>query len=500
MKKIYIYLCLLFCLCIPANAQETYSLAYPFKDGTARVVTDLKWGLVDQNLKTLLAPKWDFLGEVSEGFRTMRQGTLFGFTDEKGKPVIPPTFAHAEPFSQGLAAVKNEEGLWGYVNTSGKVVIPFSFEDAHSFSDGLALVKQEGAYGYINKVGDMAIAPTYEEAYSFSEGLACVRQGDAYGYINTEGALVIAPKFELAFDFSEGAAVVKSGKYGLIDTAGAFLIKPNWSQLSPGITNGLMKAVKNGKWGIIDTLGKARTSFVYNYIGDFSEGLCPVATDEGWGYLDASFSLALPAVWEQATSFSEGFAAVLKDGLWGYIDKNGNPKTDFCYASCSQVVDGLAPVSDASGNYQFVATKDFSVSKEEPIEPVEPATPGTLLLQIGNKVMKNGEDKIPLDVAPAIYDGHTLLPIRAVVEAIDGTVQWEEAEKKVTLQRGGHMVILHIDETAAFVDGRITILPIAPMIRDGRTLIPLRFATESLDCNVDWKPETQEIYIQYEMP
>ncbi|MBR5236116.1 MAG: WG repeat-containing protein [Clostridia bacterium] len=499
MKKIYALLCLFFCLCMPVAAQETYSLVYPFKDGTARVVTDLKWGLVDQNLKTVLAPKWDYLGEVSEGLRTMRQGTLFGFTDEKGKQVISPTFSHAEPFSQELSAVKNEEGLWGYINTKGKTVIPFSFEDAHSFSDGLALVKYEGAYGYINKDGDMTITPTYEEAYPFSEGLACVRQGDKYGYIDTEGTMVIPAQFELAFDFTEGAAVVKSGKYGLIDTAGAFLIKPSWSQLAPDITNGLMKAMKNGRWGIIDTQGKAKTTFVYNHIGDFAQGLCPVATDEGWGYLDESFSLALPFVWEQASAFSEGFAAVSKDGLWGYIDKSGNPKTDFCYTSCGQVVGDLAPLCDADGNYQFVATKDFCVSKDEPAESDEPTEPDTLLLQIGNTLMQKGKDEIPLDVAPAIYDGHTLLPIRAVVEAIDGTVEWKEAEKKVTLQRGGHLVILYIDETAAFVDGRITILPIAPMIRDGRTLIPLRFATESLECIVDWKPETQEIAIQYEM-
>ena len=119
------------------------------------------------------------------------------------------------------------------------------------------------------------------------------------------------------------------------------------------------------------------------------------------------------------------------------------------------------------------------------------------ILEIGQNVMKTDRGDVELEAAPAIYEGRTLLPIRAVIEAIGGTVAWDGKEQKITLTRNGHLVILQINKTAAFLDGRITLLDAVPIIENNRTLSPLRFAAEALGCEVVWQEKNSQIYIYY---
>ena len=216
MKKTLLFTLFFAALTLTVSAGEIYDSAYPIEHNAARVVKDLKWGLLNEKLEEVLAPKWDYLGELSENLRMVRAGTLSGFADAGGKQVIAPQFSQAMDFSEGLACVKNESGKWGYINTSGSLVIPYLYDEANSFSSGLALIKQNGLYGYIDADNNPVIPPTYQEAYPFYEGRACVKVEDKYGYIDTNGVMVIKPEFSLAFDFSEGAAVIKTEKYGLI--------------------------------------------------------------------------------------------------------------------------------------------------------------------------------------------------------------------------------------------------------------------------------------------
>lgn len=485
-------LCIVYLLAaLPVSAQEGYDMVYPVNNGTARVVRDLKWGLVDTNMQTILSPQWDYLGNVVCGRRLLRRGTLFGFADEKGNEVIAPTFSQALNFSQDLAAVKNSNGMWGYINTEGQLIIPYNFEEANLFSDGLALVKANGLYGYINPEGSFTVAPTYQEAYPFSEGLACIRIGDAYGYIAVSGNIAIEPQFELAFDFCEGAAVIKKGGYGLIDSAGEMLIPPVWDHLSSGVCGGLLQAEKNGKLCLIDTLGNPLTDCIFTDLGSFADGLCLAATADGYGFLDKNYTFSIAPTWGCAGDFSDGFAPVEANGIWGYIDTDGNIVTEESYLSCSVLSEGFGVVCQQDGSWNLTRPHKFVSAYASAM------TSNQLLLRIGRNTMSTAEDDVPLGAAPMLTNGQTLLPIRAVVEAIGGTVDWDAQERKITVNCSGHVVILRIGESAAFVDGRISILQTPPLIENGSTLIPLRFTMESLNCTVDWSADTREILITY---
>src|SRR6516225_80814 len=67
----------------------------------------------------------------------------YGYIDKTGKMVIQPTYAGAQRFSDGLAAVQLQPppaGKVGYIDETGKMVIPPQFETADPFSEGRAPV------------------------------------------------------------------------------------------------------------------------------------------------------------------------------------------------------------------------------------------------------------------------------------------------------------------------------------------------------------------------
>jgi len=119
----------------------------------------------------------------------------------------------------------------------------------------------------------------------------------------------------------------------------------------------------------------------------------------------------------------------------------------------------------------------------------------TIVLRIGDPVMTVDGRVVPIDasgkVAPIIQNGRTLLPARALIEALGGTVEWDAIERKATISLNGSTLQLWIGKGTAMVDGRtVPIDPsdkkVMPVIAQGRTLLPLRFVAESLGLEITW--------------
>lgn len=94
-------------------------------------------------------------------------GHRWGYQNEQNLFVIPPLFAEAREFSEGLAAVKFICS-WGYINELGETVIPPTFDDAKSFSEGIAIVKFQSQYKYIDRNGEFTTPPPPVIEYSNS--------------------------------------------------------------------------------------------------------------------------------------------------------------------------------------------------------------------------------------------------------------------------------------------------------------------------------------------
>ncbi|MDD3705393.1 MAG: copper amine oxidase N-terminal domain-containing protein [Clostridiaceae bacterium] len=100
--------------------------------------------------------------------------------------------------------------------------------------------------------------------------------------------------------------------------------------------------------------------------------------------------------------------------------------------------------------------------------------------------------------SPMTIAGRTMVPIRAVVEAMGGTIGWEQGTRKITLTARGSVVEMWLDKTDIKINGVSQKMDVAPVSKNGRTFVPVRFAAENLNCKVDWINSTKEAVIVFE--
>ncbi|MCI3921361.1 stalk domain-containing protein [Paenibacillus sp. TRM 82003] len=122
--------------------------------------------------------------------------------------------------------------------------------------------------------------------------------------------------------------------------------------------------------------------------------------------------------------------------------------------------------------------------------------PLAVQLTIGEKDVAVAGQPQQMDTPPMIEQERTFVPVRFVVDALGGNVDWSAADKKVTIRKGTHYVELWVGQTEMIADGTKTSSDAAPIIRNNRTLLPLRFVSEQLGLNVVWDAATRGITIQ----
>lgn len=122
-----------------------------------------------------------------------------------------------------------------------------------------------------------------------------------------------------------------------------------------------------------------------------------------------------------------------------------------------------------------------------------------IVLQIGNPVMNvNGLAKaidIGIGTTPIVKNGRTLVPVRAVVEEMGGTVDWDATNNMAILSYSGKTIKLVINSNIAYLNDVSETLDVAPIVMNGRTMLPIRFIAENFGFNVNWRELTQQIVI-----
>jgi hypothetical protein len=196
----------------------------------ATLTKDGRWGYIDKTGRFALPPKFLGAWEFSEGFAFVTYEGSRGYIDVHGVMVARVAREYHLCFSEGLAALceKVQGGFWGdpvfpigpwkYIDKTGKVVIPPEFAGADYFSEGLAAVQnavfyrrfgffdewhwdgvedhgeamtRNGKWGFIDKTGKYVIPPTFDRVLGgFYHGIARVVKDGRECYINKSGTVI----------------------------------------------------------------------------------------------------------------------------------------------------------------------------------------------------------------------------------------------------------------------------------------------------------------------
>lgn len=102
---------------------------------------------------------------------------------------------------------------------------------------------------------------------------------------------------------------------------------------------------------------------------------------------------------------------------------------------------------------------------------------------------------VEFDVAPVLENGRVLVPLRKIFEELGATVTWEDETKTATAIKGDDSIVIAADNETMDKNGRKILLDVAAKIVDGRLLVPIRAVSEGLGCNVVWDEINNQVII-----
>ncbi|MBL4594349.1 MAG: WG repeat-containing protein [Flavobacteriales bacterium] len=210
--------------------------------------------------------------------------------------VIEPKYIKVSNFYDGMAWFKDEYNKIGFINKEGEVVIKPKYEVVKDFQMGLARVREGDKFGCINKKGEWVIQPKFFRIKKFDKtsGMAMAKDEDGWGYIKNDGEMIRFKNVNTYTDYSEGFSRVRIGKqWQYIDVNGGklegvivdnklkkmdasdvalhlvgFGSREFKGSLEP-FQNGLARVKYNSKWGVVNTKGEWIIKPQYRYLKEF---------------------------------------------------------------------------------------------------------------------------------------------------------------------------------------------------------------------------------------
>lgn len=99
------------------------------------------------------------------------------------------------------------------------------------------------------------------------------------------------------------------------------------------------------------------------------------------------------------------------------------------------------------------------------------------------------------DQEPVIENGRTLVPLRAIFEALGASVEWDNSSRTITAIKDDVTISLQIDNNQMQKNGKSIPLDVPATLKGNRTLVPVRAVSEAFDCDVEWDGEMQTVKI-----
>lgn len=189
-----------------------------------------------------------------------------------------------------------------------------------------------------------------------------VNPDQSYTYKMSDGTVVLGNTYQTLTFTNKGIAVFEeNGKYGLINIYGEKIIEPMYDfmgQYSDGMCAFFIQDLNGGvKIGYFDEQGNVVIEPIptdialfsgYSYDYNFHNGIALYRSpaNQKYGYINKLGNFITEAVFDWAGPFTGNLAPVTQGNKYGYIDKNGVLKIPYKFAIAESFSDGLAAVNN----------------------------------------------------------------------------------------------------------------------------------------------------------
>ena len=407
-------------------------------EGMIRVSRNEKWGFVDLSGREVIPAIYDRVGFYQANVAPMQKGGKWGLIDQTGEEIITPVFDQIYPLVGTTYCVLLSDKV-GVIDNAGNTILPVEYDGVSQAGDGRSMAALKG-----------------DTAYLFDMDGVVILSGEYLNiFINPDGTVAVAKRMN---DMTVNAFLDKEGNNltGYKDFSLSYL-NQNLSlgrryDSPPGMI-GATPHDYGQQFALIDAEGNNLTGFNYENTGDFTSDYLVVNRSYygSAGLLNRYGAEVLPTVFDDILLTADGYA---------FLQTRGS--------------------EDGFGTRVGIVEIPDYFSDAKRIPPITVYVDGLELY---------------FDSEPLITNSRTMVPMRKIFEVLGADVSWDEDEKKVTAVRDGVTVELTIEKGFAFIDGERTTLDAPALLQNDRTLVPLRFISESLDCYVDWDNSLRRVII-----
>lgn len=356
--------------------EPQYDAYEPSLAGTCIVRIGKKWGMIDTSGKTVVPFEYDMMRYLITRTDTLLQTQMnkvqMGCIDTLGNVVVPIANSKIISLGENRLAVSNAN-RWSVARTSGELITESKYLEIRPYSEGYAAVRLGRKWGLVDTSGTEVVAPIYDDIGQCSEGMCAVKVSLKWGYINTSGSLLIDHLYVSALPYFRGVAPVKlKSAYGLIDREGKTIAKHNYALIERVPGSNVFSYRLDGQNGLMSPTGKQLTTARYHKFKDIGENR--IAYQEGlyWGIMDTLGRSLSMAIYDKVGVFAYGLCPVNYQGQWGFIKTNGYYRVNPQYRAVTPFSDGLAYYLDVNSKNGFI---DTSGNKEVTIPRCVGATP-----------------------------------------------------------------------------------------------------------------------------
>ncbi len=107
---------------------------------------------------------------------------------------------------------------------------------------------------------------------------------------------------------------------------------------------------------------------------------------------------------------------------------------------------------------------------------------------------------LPTDTAPIIENGRTLVPLRAAGEAIGAEITWDQASRTATAVKDDLTVKFSVGSNSYTVNGYTYTTDVPPQMNGWRTMLPIRAFGDAFGVGVSWDNSIRNVDIDTPAP
>lgn len=112
------------------------------------------------------------------------------------------------------------------------------------------------------------------------------------------------------------------------------------------------------------------------------------------------------------------------------------------------------------------------------------------------KIEIDGKEMVPKDMPAVIINGRTMLPMRQIAQELGCEVNWNEAAKQIYVMRGSDIIVFAVDSKTGYENGQEFTMDVPATIVNDRTMLPVRALADALHLNIKWDDPSRTVSIQ----